>query len=82
MGEVRQDIAIVQARHGDFGDDHLKERREGGEDTKLPLLETETGGSTEVSTLHDPRWDEDFGVLLVDGLQTSRALQITYLTIR
>lgn len=80
MGEVGEDIAVVQACHRDFGDDHLKKRGEGGEDTKLPFLETKTGGSTEVATLHDPRWDEDFGVLLMDGLQTGRALQITCLT--
>jgi hypothetical protein len=71
---VGQDVGKVQSSHGQFGDDHLGESREGAnmsgkleyvdvyapEDTVSVGLEgTETGGSREVSSLHDTTRDED-----------------------
>jgi len=39
MGEH---VAIVQSGHGELGDDHLQERREGRENAKLLGVETES----------------------------------------
>lgn len=76
MREMTQDVAVVQSSHGDLGEYHLKESRESGEYTKLVGVESKAGGSGEVSSFHDTRWNEDFRVLLVNGLETRRALQI------
>ena len=77
MREVAENVAEVEAGHGDFGDDHLEESTEGREDTELVLVETETSGCAEVTTLHDTGWNEDLRVLLVDNLQTSGTLEVT-----
>ena len=74
--EVAENVAEVETSHGDFGNDHLQEGGEGGEDAELLLVETETGGGTEVTTLHDAGGNEHFGVLLVDDLQTRGALEV------
>ena len=78
MREVAENVAEVEAGHGDFGDDHLEESTEGREDTELVLVETETSGCAEVTTLHDTRGNEDLRVLLVNDLQTGRALKVTW----
>jgi hypothetical protein len=75
--EVAEKVAVVQAGHGKLGDHHLKESGEGGENTLLILVETETGGGGEVSTLHDTGGDEYLGVLLMDDLQSCRTLEVT-----
>jgi hypothetical protein len=36
VAEVSEDVALVEAGHGDLGDDHLEERGERGVDT-LPV---------------------------------------------
>ena len=77
MGEVRQHVAIVQARHGDFRNNHLQEGRERREDAELVVVEAEAGGGREVAALHDARGYKDLGVLLVDRLQAGRTLKIT-----
>ena len=82
MREVAQNIAIVQASHCDLRDHHLQERREGGEHAELLSVETETSSSAEVATLHDTGGNEDLRVLLVDDLQASGALEITYINRR
>ena len=76
MREVAQDVAEVETSHGDFGNDHLQEGGESGEDTELLLVETKTGCGTEVTTLHDAGGNEHFRVFLVDDLQTRGALEI------
>ena len=73
---MAQDVAEVETSHGDFGNDHLQEGGECGEDAELLLVETDTGGGTEVTTLHDAGGNEHFGVLLVDDLQTRGALEV------
>lgn len=73
---MAQYIAVVQARHGDFGYDHLKKCRESGKDAKLVMFETKTCRSREVSPFHDSGRNKHFGMFLVDHLQTSRTLQI------
>jgi hypothetical protein len=76
VGEVAKYIAVIESCHGDFRDDHLQERREGREDTELVMIKTETSSSRIVATLHDTGRNENFGVLLVDHLQTSGSLEI------
>ena len=73
---MAQDIAEVETSHSDFGDDHLQEGGESREDAKLLLVETETSGSTKVTTLHDAGGNEHLGMLLVDDLQTRGALEV------
>jgi hypothetical protein len=53
MAEMAQDIAEVQARHGDLRDTHLEEGSERAEDTLLALLHTESRSRGEVAALHD-----------------------------
>lgn len=77
MREMRENIAVVQPCHGNFGDDHLKEGREGREDTKFIGLEPETSCSREVSSFHDSGRDENLRMLLVNDFQTGRAFQVT-----
>lgn len=77
MRKVAKNVAVVQASHGDLGDNHFQEGGEGGENTELALVETETSCRGEVATLHDAGRNEDLWVLLVDNLQTGRALQVT-----
>lgn len=79
MREMAKNIAVVEARHGDLRDDHFQECRESGEYTKLVFVESESGCSGEVASLHDTRCDEDFGVFLVNDRQTGGSLEITYL---
>ena len=78
---MTKDVAVVQTSNSDFRDNHLQEGGERREDTELILVETETCSGTEVATLHDTRRDEDLRVFLVDGLETSRALEIAYGTL-
>ena len=73
---MAQDVAEVETSHSDLGDDHLQEGGESREDAEFLLVETETGGGTEVTAFHDAGGDEHFGVLLVDDLQTRGALEI------
>ena len=80
--EVTKNIAVVQASHGDFGNDHLQEGREGGEDAELVRVEPETGCGREVATLHNAGRDENLGMFLMDDLQTGRALQVAFAQIR
>ena len=77
MREVAEDVAEVEAGHGDFGYYHLEESREGGEHAELFGVKTKTGSGAEVTALHDTGRNEDLGMLLVNTLQASRALQIT-----
>lgn len=77
---MAEDIAVVQSSHGNLGHDHLEEGREGREDTKLVLVEPKSSSSTEIAALHDTGWNEDFGVLLMDHLQTGGTLQVTLMT--
>ena len=74
--EVREDVAVVEAGHGELGDDHLEEGAEGAEDTELLRIEAETCRRGEVATLHDTGLDEDLWMPGVDDLETSRALEI------
>jgi hypothetical protein len=76
VGEVTEDVALVETSHGELGDDHLQERRERRENTELLLVESESSRGREVTTLHDTRGDEHLRVLLVDGLEAGRALEI------
>ena len=76
MGKVTENITVVQTRHCNFGDHHFEEGRECGEDAKLIVVESEAGGGREVASFHDSGGHEDFGVLLVDDLQSGRSLQI------
>ena len=69
-------VTVVQPRHSNLRDNHLQESGERREDTELLGVETEPGGGTKVATLHDAGRDEDLGVLLVDHLQSRRALEV------
>ena len=42
MREMGKHVALVQSGHGEFGDDHFQERREGREDAKLVGVETKS----------------------------------------
>ena len=42
MREVGQHVAFVQTGHGELGNDHLQERREGRENAKLFGIEAES----------------------------------------
>ena len=69
-------VAIVQARHRDLRNDHLKERGEGRKDTELVRIKTKACRSGKVSTFHDSGRNKHFGVSLMNHLQTGRTLQI------
>jgi len=71
---VAEDIALVQACHGDLRDDHLKECRKGGENTELVSVKTEPSGCSKVTAFHNTGWNEHFGMFLVDHFETSRTL--------
>lgn len=76
MREVAEDVAVVQSRHSDLRNNHLKECRKGGENAELVRVETEASSCSKVTTFHDTGRNEYFGMFLVDHLETSRALQI------
>lgn len=78
MREMTEDVAVVQSCHGDLRNNHLEERREGGENTELVSVETKAGGCSEVTAFHDTGWNEHFGMFLVDHLETSRTLQVAW----
>lgn len=60
VGEVGEDVGEVETSHGQLGDDHFREGREGGEDALAVSLEgTEAGSSREVAALHDTTGNED-----------------------
>jgi len=67
-------VAIVQTRHGDLRNDHLKEGRESGKDPKLVGFETKARRGGKVSAFHDAGGNKHFGMSLVNHLQTSRTL--------
>jgi len=71
MREVTKDIAVIKTSHCDFRNNHFKERRESGENTKLVRCKSKTGSCREVASFHDTGWDEYFRMLLMDDLQTS-----------
>lgn len=57
MGET---VGEVEAGHGELGEDHLRESREGREDALALSLEgTKTSSSSKVAALHDTGGDED-----------------------
>lgn len=76
MREVTEDITKIETGHGNLRDDHLQERRECREHPVLLRIETKTGGSAKVASLHDAGRNKDLRMLLVDDLQTSRPLEI------
>ena len=73
---MAEHVAIVQACHGDFGNDHLKEGGKGGKDAELVVFKTKACSGGKVSAFHDSGRNEHFRMSLVDHLQTSRTLQI------
>ena len=78
MREMRKNVAVIEASHGDFRNNHLKECRKSREDTEFIRGESKTSRSGEVAAFHDTRRNENLGVLLVDNFQASRTLEITY----
>jgi 2-phospho-L-lactate guanylyltransferase (CobY/MobA/RfbA family) len=78
VGEMAEYIAIIQACHGEFRNNHLKEGGKGGKDAKLVRFKTKAGGSGEISAFHNPGRNKYFGMSCVDHLQTSRTLQVAY----
>lgn len=74
---MAENVAKVEAGHGNLRYHHLEERGESREDTELVRVEAKPSRGTKVTTLHDAGRDEDFRVLLVDHFQTSRTLQVT-----
>ena len=52
VGEVGQHVRPVEAGHGDFGNQHLLEGGEGGEDALAARLAAESGGHRKVVALH------------------------------
>jgi hypothetical protein len=79
---MTQDIAVIQPRHRHLRDDHLEEGRERREHAKLVSFEAKPGSRRKIGALHDARWNEHLGVLLVDYLQARRAFEIAYKQIR
>ena len=77
MREMGEDIAVVQSCHGDLRNNHLKERREGGENAELVSVETKPSGCSKITAFHDTRWNEYLWMLLVNHLETGRSLQVT-----
>lgn len=65
---MAKDVAIVETSHCDFRNNHFKERRKSGENTKLVGCETKTGSCREVASFHDTGWDKYFGMFLMDDL--------------
>lgn len=74
---MAKDITLVESRHRDFRNHHLKKSRKGGEDAKFVGIETEACRSGKVAALHDPRRHENFGVLAMDDFQAGGALEVT-----
>ena len=70
MREMRKDIAIIETSHRDFRNNHFKESREGGENTKLVRCKSEAGSGGKVASFHNTRWYKYFGMSLVDDAQT------------
>ena len=75
--KMAKDITVVESRHSDFRNHHLKKSGKGREDAKFVGIETKACRSGKIATLHDPRGHENFGVLSVDNLQASGALEVT-----
>jgi hypothetical protein len=66
---MRKDIGVIETSHSDFRNNHLKERRESRENTKLVRCKSKTGSCRKVASFHDTGWDKYFGMILVDDLQ-------------
>jgi hypothetical protein len=71
---MAKEIAVVEAGHGDFRDTHFEESGEGGEDTILLFVKTETGCSRKIATFHDTGGNKDLRVLLVNDFETGGTL--------
>lgn len=78
MREMRQDITVVQSCHRNLRNDHFKESRKRREYTEFIRRKAKSGGRRIISAFHDSRWNEDFGMFLVDDFQTSRTLEVTF----
>lgn len=65
---MAQYVAVVQARHGDLRNDHLKESGESRKDPKLVRIESKPCRGRKVSAFHDPRRNKYFRMSLVDDL--------------
>jgi hypothetical protein len=70
MREMGKDIAVIETSHCNFRNNHLKERRESGENTKLVRRKSKAGSCRKVASFHDTGWDEYLGMFLVDDTQT------------
>ena len=64
MREMRKDIAVIKMSHIDFRNNHLKKRRESGENTKLVRCKSKTGSGRKVASFHDTGWDENMGIMM------------------
>ena len=76
VGEVAEDVGIVQPRHRDFGNTHFQERAEGAKNPLFACFHPEPSSSGEVTTLHDARGDEDVRIGIVNLFQTAGAFEI------
>ncbi len=76
VGEVGEDVGVVEPGHGDLRDHHLEEGREGAEDSLSPRFRAESGGHGEVVALHDAGVDIDLGVILADMVQAAGTFEI------
>ncbi len=76
MAEVGQNIALIQASHRHFGDDHFQECREGRENSLLSFFVTEPGSCGIVSALHDPATNKDFWMLGANMVESTAAFKI------
>ena len=74
---MRQHITVVQSCHRNLGNDHFKESRERREYTKFIGRKAKSSSSGVIPAFHDSRWNEDFGMFLVDDFQSSRTLEVT-----
>ena len=70
-------VAVIEPRHGNLRDDHLKERGECREDAELVRIKAEPCSSRKIAALHDTRRHVDLGVLGMDDFQAGGALQVT-----
>mmetsp|Transcript_18830 Transcript_18830/g.21031 ORF Transcript_18830/g.21031 Transcript_18830/m.21031 type:complete len:622 (+) Transcript_18830:96-1961(+) len=76
VAEVAQEVAVVEASHGDFTAAHLEEGSEGTENTLLSFLSPEAGSCRQVPALHNAAKNEHLRVSLVNHIQACGSLQV------
>mmetsp|Transcript_31589 Transcript_31589/g.61635 ORF Transcript_31589/g.61635 Transcript_31589/m.61635 type:complete len:493 (-) Transcript_31589:378-1856(-) len=76
VAEMAEQVTVVQAGHRQLRAAHLQKRGERAVDALFAFLHAEASCGRDVPPLHDPTSDEDIFVVLVDRVETCRALQV------